>query len=101
MYKWDFVKLLWILLACTMLIVLPAQAATAVWDMYPELNWAMCTGDDVCLRSGPGTEYRVLGHAYDTEPLEVLINGVGWAYVRVHWIDAYGWISTDYITRVN
>jgi len=71
--------------AIALLVGLPAGAETG-WVRGAPLN----------LRSGPGTQYRIVGGAKPGDRLEVLTRGDGWTQVRIP-NGKEGWIAEGYM----
>lgn len=69
----------------TLLLTLPAVAETG-WVRGAPLN----------LRSGPGTQYRIVGAAQPGDRMEILSRGDGWTRVRIP-SGKEGWIAEGYL----
>lgn len=59
---------------------------------------AWVRGAPLNLRSGPGTQYRILAAAQPGDRMQVLKRGDGWTQVRTREGRA-GWIAADYLDR--
>ncbi len=49
------------------------------------------------LRTGPGTEFRIVGVAKTGDGVEVLKRGEGWTKIRLPSVDEAGWIPVGYL----
>jgi uncharacterized protein YgiM (DUF1202 family) len=67
----------------------PAAAAEQAWVRGAPLN----------LRSGAGTQYRIIGSLAPGDPVQVLERGDGWTRVRIGG-GTEGWIAAGYLEPV-
>ena len=81
-------------LLAALLLVAFCAAASAATGYY-------VTGGNVRIRSGPGTDYEILGHVTRGDYVEVNFTSGGWAQINLvglkHWL--HGYVSTKYLSR--
>ena len=73
-------------------LAVPAMASTSVWVETPAVDGA------VNLRSGPGTEYPVIGWAVYGDELVLLSTGTQWYQVQIVKNGKIGFMSKEYIS---
>ena len=73
-------------------LAVPAMASTSVWVETPAADGA------VNLRSGPGTEYPVIGWAVYGDELVLLSAGNQWYQVQIVKNGKIGFMSKEYIS---
>ena len=74
---------------------LVATGLMAAGDVRAEVGWVK---DELRLnlRSGPGTQYRIMGVVKTGDSAEILARGEGWTKVRLPGLDE-GWIPAGYL----
>lgn len=101
--------LLMILLVALVWVLLAGNAAEAVEPIAPWENeqlqhgypWATITGNQVNMRTGPGTKYKSVAQWGVGTAVEVVRVEGSWAEC-LHWahLDSTVWICTDYLEFV-
>ncbi len=91
--QWTFEKRAprpWRILALTLLIILPATVGRAqdVWVKSKEVN--------LTLRTGAGTQYRIIGGLKTGDSVKIVSRGDGWTQVQTA-DGKEGWISAGFL----
>lgn len=74
------------------------QAAKNGMKFFLDTNAGKITGTEVRMRSGPGTDYKILGAFEKGESVEILEDGNGWFKVKRKSGET-GWVSADFCKK--